>query len=256
MNEEVVEKVENINPNEELVKKESKREKRINQKDVDLESKKIHRRKVIKKLIMLIIVIILLLLSVLYAILYIINTGGNFTISLDSEFRNDSGLILSKTEDFKETAVILKADHLAYMDNITESWLPNNLHELDGANNGKNYIAYSFYVKNHGDSEVDYRTTIDIKSVIKKVDKAVRIKVYFNSSKVVYAAPAKSGEPEPSTVPFTRENQVMNELREGFKPGDVDKYTVVIWLEGEDPECVDDIIGGEMKMVMTIGRDS
>ena len=35
-------------------------------------------------------------------------------------------------------------------------------------------------------------------------------------------------------------------------PGKVDKVTVVIWLEGDDPECVNAILGGEMKMHMNI----
>lgn len=223
---------------------------------MDLASRKVYKRKVLTKLALLIIIILLLLLSVSYGILYIINTGGNFTISLDSGLRNDAGLTLSKTRDFKKTALVLKADHMPYMDNITESWLPDDLDEQEGAHNGKNYIAYTFFVKNQGDETLDYRTTIDIKSVIKRVDTAVRVAVYFNSNRVVYAKNAKDGNPEPGTIPFSKDNQVMNTLRENFEVGDVDKYTVVIWLEGEDPECTDDIIGGEMKMVMTIGRDS
>ena len=26
-----------------------------------------------------------------------------------------------------------------------------------------------------------------------------------------------------------------------FKVGDIDKYTIVIWIEGNDPECDDDV---------------
>jgi hypothetical protein len=44
----------------------------------------------------------------------------------------------------------------------------------------------------------------------------------------------------------------MTEKRTGFEVGKIDKYTVVIWLEGDDPECIDDILGGEMKLKMTI----
>ena len=32
-----------------------------------------------------------------------------------------------------------------------------------------------------------------------------------------------------------------------YQVGDVDKYTVVIWLDGDDPECVDKIIGGAVE---------
>ena len=32
----------------------------------------------------------------------------------------------------------------------------------------------------------------------------------------------------------------------------MDKITVVIWFEGDDPECVDDILEGEIKFSMDI----
>ncbi len=33
---------------------------------------------------------------------------------------------------------------------------------------------------------------------------------------------------------------------------EMDKYTVVIWLEGEDPECVNDILGGTIELILRI----
>ena len=48
----------------------------------------------------------------------------------------------------------------------------------------------------------------------------------------------------------------MNVLHEGFMPGAIHKYTIVVWLEGNDLECIDSILGGEMKMIMTIGEDN
>ena len=33
---------------------------------------------------------------------------------------------------------------------------------------------------------------------------------------------------------------------------DVHKYTVVLWLEGDDPDCTDDILGGEFKVDMVM----
>ena len=37
-----------------------------------------------------------------------------------------------------------------------------------------------------------------------------------------------------------------------FKSGEIDKFTIVIWVEGDDPECKDNLIGGEMKVHMVI----
>ena len=47
----------------------------------------------------------------------------------------------------------------------------------------------------------------------------------------------------------------MLEQTENFKVGDIDKYTVVIWVEGDDPECKDNLIGGEIKMHMTLTEE-
>ena len=35
-----------------------------------------------------------------------------------------------------------------------------------------------------------------------------------------------------------------------FKPLDQTKFTVVVWLEGDDPECVDRVIDGLAKLEM------
>ena len=40
-----------------------------------------------------------------------------------------------------------------------------------------------------------------------------------------------------------------------YKKGDIDKFTIVIWLEGDDPDCVDNILGGEIKMHMEIREE-
>jgi hypothetical protein len=52
------------------------------------------------------------------------------------------------------------------------------------------------------------------------------------------------------TTPFSSEKIVTTGLREGIENGEYDKYTVVIWYEGEDPECTDDIIGGWVECYM------
>ena len=75
--------------------------------------------------------------------------------------------------------------------------------------------------------------------------------VIKNGEEKVYAkAKMGSTEPEPDTIAFSSNTQVLKNVTEDFKSGDVDKYTVVIWLEGEDPECVDNIRGGVVKMSM------
>ena len=50
---------------------------------------------------------------------------------------------------------------------------------------------------------------------------------------------------------MTGSTVVKQEIR-NFRPGDITKYTVVVWLEGNDPECTDQVIGGTIKIDMAM----
>jgi len=54
------------------------------------------------------------------------------------------------------------------------------------------------------------------------------------------------------TIPFVSEDTVCSKERLDIKPGEVDKYTVIVWLEGEDPDCVDSILGGHIELAMKL----
>ncbi len=223
---------------------------------INIDAKKINKRRILTKFLFIVFLGLLILLSITYFIVYVVNQSGNFTIMLDKNLQEKKTIIVSPRSDFAVTPTKMVVDSLEYMDNITESWLPNDIDDIEGPHNGNNYMAYTFFVKNIGNEITEYRTTIDILSVIKNVDEAIRVAVYKNGNKTVYAKRRPDTfEPEVGTVPFYKVDQVMNELHEEFKPGDVDKYTVVVWLEGEDIECIDSILGGEMKMIMKIGED-
>jgi hypothetical protein len=49
-------------------------------------------------------------------------------------------------------------------------------------------------------------------------------------------------------TPFASDYMVAKGTREGVAPGETHKYTVVIWLEGDDPDCTDALIGGHVGM--------
>ena len=88
--------------------------------------------------------------------------------------------------------------------------------------------------------------TID--DVIKNVDEAVRIRIYKNDgSYVTYAKKSAKGTAESGTVTFVSDEIIAREHVADFNPGDIHKYTVVMWIEGSDPECTDNILGGEFK---------
>ena len=219
-------------------------------------AKKEKKKKTRKTVFKILLVIIILFLINVYIILSIFYKGENFTVTLDSEYGRESGLVIYEDQN-KYTRTFLRSKDIDFFTDISVNWLPEDIdNEGDGSHNGKNYIAYTFYAENMGQDTINYWTTIKIDDVIKDVDEAIRVMVIKNGNKVIYAKNNRSTEqPEPNTIPFKDKETVMLEKTENFKVGDIDKYTVVIWVEGDDPECTDDLIGGEIKMHMTLTEE-
>ena len=220
---------------------------------VKVTAKKIYRRKMFTRIVKMSLLVLLLFFSILYLILYVVNSNGYFTIKLDKNLKAERHILLSSDSEFSAETVEIKVKGLEYMDNITEGWIPfDELISKEGDNSQDDYIAYTFFVKNDGKENVSYKTKIVVESVIKNVDEAVRVALYTNGERKIYAKKAKDGKEEPNTISFISNHLIMQQDRDNIKPGQIDKYTVVVWLEGKDPECIDDIIGGEMKMAMII----
>ena len=214
------------------------------------------RRKKRNKVAKIALAVIIVLLTITYVFLGIIYNGGRFTITLDPQFSTTSGIVLYDNLQRKNKVNRLYAKTLDFMDNISVLWLPDNLDSVDGPHNGTNYIAYTFYLENDGAEEIHYFVECYIDDVIKNVDEAVRVMLILNGEKTIYAKKnSLTGAPEANTVSFYSSDLAILRQRTNFKPGDVDKYTVVIWLEGDDPDCVDALIGGEIKMHMDITEE-
>ena len=220
-------------------------------------AKKEKRKKSRRIAFRVILAIIVIFLINVYIILSIFYRGENFTVTLDSEYGRESGLVIYEDKEHKYTRTFLRSKDIDFFTDISVNWLPEDIDNGgDGSHNGKNYIAYTFYAENMGQDTINYWTTIKIDDVIKNVDEAIRVMVFKNGNKVIYAKNNKeTGEPEPNTQPFKNDDTVMLELSENFKVGDIDKWTVVVWVEGDDPECKDDLIGGEIKMHMTLTEE-
>ena len=226
-------------------------------KEVKLKSEKVQKRETRIKVLKITILLIILFLIILYFILRVIYETGAFTVSLDPNLEKESGLVMYERLETKQAKQILSAEELEFMDNISINWLPQNLNtEGEGSHNGNNYLAYSFYIENQGVETINYWYSILVDDVIKDVDEAIRVMVYRNDERTIYAkANNTTNEPEEGTEEFYSDDTVVLKPRENFNPGDIDKFTIVIFLEGDDPECLDNIIGGEMKMHMDITEE-
>ena len=232
-------------------------------RDVLVTADKINKRKKKAKRAKIISLCILIFLTIVFLILSLIYKGGKFVITLDSNSGLESSLVIYENIEDKEEKRKLYADEMPFMDNISIKWLPKDIDtEKDGSHNGQNYIAYTFYVENKGKDIVNYWYEIVIDDVIKRVDEAIRIMIFVNGDKTVYAKiNNETKEREEGTTPFYQsdneadKNIAILEERKKFSPGDIDRITVVVWLEGDDPDCVNAIIGGEIKMHMNIREE-
>lgn len=217
---------------------------------IKTDAEKIKRRERRIKILKIGLLITSLFLIIIYFLLNLFYSYGAFTVILDPNLSKDKGIIMYESLVDKTHRMILEAPRPDVMDNISINWLPQKINEeSDGSHNGENYIAYTFYLEDLG-LETHYWYSICIDDVIKDVDEAVRVMVFMNGKETIYAKANRGGGPEKDTIPFYSNQYVMMEKRENMKPGDIDKYTVVIWVEGDDPDCIDAIIGGEMKMHM------
>lgn len=193
---------------------------------------------------------------------------GNFVVTVEEGFQE--AITLSETPGFENPKVMLTAEGLKSITNYSYRYLPDNIGEKDGSDNGNStYVAYSFYIKNKSNHPIPYRMEITVRKVYKNVDYALWIMVIKDGVRTVYAMPKTDalgqivldgqGKPVPEdasghypnlTVPFKSSLTLVSELYHNFREGEVSRYTVVMWLEGEDPQCDDEIKGGTLQLDM------
>ena len=223
--------------------------------DIKNKANKIKSRKRLAKKTKFILLLLLLFLLGLYLVISVIYNNGNFSITLDDNLYYKKSLIIYDNPEYKVYRSELLAPAPETFDNISYKWLPENLHEYEGSHNGENYLAYSFYIENTGDRITDYWSEIVVSDVIKDVDEAVRIRVYKDDQYVTYAKAKADGTPEKNTEAFVSDDLVSIDHVEDFSPGDKIKYTIVLWIEGSDLECTDNILGGEFKVQMNFNSE-
>ncbi len=204
-------------------------------------------------------------IAVLTVILYVVSAlyarYGSFTVAVDKYQNLEYALTLCENRDFSNPTSRLNCDinkSITCIDGATLDDVPLGI--LDGDSSGTNYVCYTFYLKNAGESIVNYKSSIVIGNMTLGIENAIRLILLTNrngtdGTKRVYAMAADLDEnnnaiPEPDTIPFYDKYTVCSDETVSFAPGEVCKYTVVLYLEGNDPECVDDILGGEFKIDM------
>lgn len=213
---------------------------------------------------------------------------GHFTISMsDGMFRE--GFTLSETEGFENPTTQLFAKPAENAPCISIGHIPVDVDQIDGQHNDT-YFAYTYYIRNEGESKVGYDWQLDINSESLDLSKGLWAAVFEDGKLRFYAK--KTSEEEPQALPefgdntrgyvtlpilelapdsdqfeviqkvnqityyrvipdmFESEKTITSGEQTGVEPMDVHKYTVVLWLEGDDPDTTDELIGGHLGVEM------
>ena len=199
---------------------------------------------------------LLLAVAALFITAFMQEKMGNFTINLNRLELFRKGIAIADEGYFEKPTARLVANTVVDATNISIDDIPEDVDQIDGGHNGDNYMAYTYYVRNAGKENVYYNASITLDSCAKGAEEAVRVAVWRNGERTVYAWPSESGAAEYGCENFVDEKTVCRFTEENFLVGNVDKYTIVIWMEGDDPECVDRIVGGSVEFSMHIDADN
>ena len=228
-----------------------------------------------------------LLLLLLYGMSVITNLRGHFTISMSNELFRE-GFSISETKGFENPTSHLFATPAEDVPCISIVNIPDNINEIDGAHHDK-YFAYTFYVKNEGESVQDLSWQLRLNSESQNLSQSVWVMLFIDGKMTIYAKADDDGNLEMlpacddntrgylepplyqysadpdgqfevikksgsltywrvKAKPFLSNSLVQEGLIEQFQPQDAHKITVVIWLEGDDPQCTNELIGGHLGM--------
>jgi len=220
----------------------------------------------LKKISGLIILIAGISILVLSGLSYYGNSVGDLVITVDDVIKRS--LSLSETGEFgpSDSSTMLAAEGIKDIRDSTYYYIPDNITEGDGLKSDREtnmYFAYSFYLKNTSEVSVSYSATISVDQQSKNLDQAARIMIIVDDNEpVIFARPRADGTPEAleenesavkkayTTIPFT-ENKFSAVNQQVMEIGQIQKYTVVIWIEGWDADCTDAIIGGNLEISIT-----
>lgn len=228
--------------------------------------------------------LVLLATSVMIGLAMLLgNEAGQFVIRVrDDSYEKSIGITL----DLDETpSSLLKADGMTGMADYSAAYFVKlGYNDLDAitattgnyVNDGASLYAYTFYIVNTtaDGSNVGVDVSMTYSNVTKGVDTAVRVMTYAYSSNTstpeIYQKSdsvdidyvAEYGyiqqpilfeeEGTSSGTIFTGQHYTIGSTASEGDRVDYMKYSVFFWLEGNDPDCDEDIQGGTIKFALQV----
>jgi hypothetical protein len=199
--------------------------------------------------------------------------SGNFVMSVDEDaFKR--GIAISDSSTFETMNRWLTADPVEDVRDTTLQHI--DLFEIINAEGAyketrSNYLAYTFFLRNVGSetTPVDYEVVITNQS--KNIAEAIRVMIIVDGqvaydeqgiryieceSKTMYQAPDKHDIVYKDYLQdftlFKSTDIICSERIFDIRPEQTKKISVVMWLEGEDPECIETLASAKIKITMNL----
>ena len=189
-------------------------------------------------------------ITIFLIIAFCMLTVDRFTITIDQ----GPGLCLSIDEEKTETTTLLAAPPLLKASDTQYTDIPENIEDGIGSKNTDRYFAYSFYLGGVADNTnlINYEMNMYLKDFSQDLEQAIKIMIIRNGTKRVYSQDGKAIYNEPNrqeetkeiigySIPFQDNKHIILQPY-SIVPGEFDKFTVVIWIDGW--ESVNSMKGG------------
>lgn len=213
----------------------------------------------------------LLVTSILIVLVMLLgNQSGNFVVKVESGDANKSIAITDSYEDRVYTNKLV-ANGIEGMTNTTPRWfldgdteeeqnigLKRLTEELGNIVDDSTAYIYTFLIVNTGNNAVSINLEMNVSNTSNGVDDAIRVMSYNDDSESINIYQKADAVdtvyayyPAQPTL-FLSENVVYNEsvtvlpTTDPEKPSFI-KYSVIFWLEGQDPECTEAIFNGTIR---------
>lgn len=229
------------------------------------------------------------LLLVLFLFSLVQQMRGHFTINLSSGMFKE-GFTLADNAGFKNATTQLFANPAQEVPCISINQLPTDLDEIDGEHNdlyfaytyyirneGENTVGYTWNLNMNAETQnvseavwvmvfEDGKMRFYAKANQETGEKEA-LPAFDDDGRGYIILPIKSLAPDSDQFeivkvdgqitywrvipePFLSDTCIANGLQTEVEPQEIHKYTVVMWLEGDDPEANNDVIGGHLGVQM------
>lgn len=215
------------------------------------------------------IIILLIALTLFAGFTVYGNKVGNFVINVKNE---ELRLSLSVHEDMSDQTERLTFNGVSALGDNSYGFLPADIaNGLGNKSVSGSYAAYGFYLINNSERKVDYSMDLRITGIVGDPLPIIRImliegdKGVFDAGNRIFAQKEDSEEAERhlkeqlseivyyETEDFQLENNKIFSIKmKDLEKGDSQKFTLVMWIEGCDAECVNERLGGRVKLRLDI----